>query len=267
MVTAEIIEGDVIDVLKTLPSSKFHLCVTSPPYNVGIDYGDTYKDKRPWEEYYDWCIEWMKEVYRILRPDGRFCPVHYLSCGDKHQREAPLMRLRVEAERIGFHHKGLAVWYDTTIPKRTAWGSYMSPSAPYVNCPFEGILFEYKSQWKRRDRGLSDITKKEFEMATSGIWKLATEKNREHPAPYPESLPSLTIKLLTYPGDWVLDPFVGSGTTCVAAKRNRRNSVGIEISPDYVKMARERLKLSVQRSWDKYDTPSWRGGDKTRQRS
>lgn len=254
MVTTEIIQGDVIEELKKLPSKKFHLCFTSPPYNLGIDYGCLVNDKRLWEEYYGWCIEWMEEVYRVLRPDGRFCLVHYLSCGDKHRREAPLMRLSVELERLGFHHHGLAVWNDVTLSRRTAWGSYCSPSAPYINSPFEGILISYKSQWKKRDRGPGDISKRDFHMATSGMWNAATVgRAGGHPAPFSEGLATLAIKLLTYPGDWVLDPFVGSGTTCVAAKRNRRNSVGIEINPAYVSATKKRLEFSVQESWDKYE--------------
>lgn len=254
MVTAEIIQGDVLEVLKTLPSNKFHLCFTSPPYNVGIDYGELVDDKREWREYYDWCSRWFTEVYRVLRPDGRFGLVHYLSLGDANHREPPLLHLQSELEGAGFKHHGLAIWNDTTLSKRTAWGSYCSPSAPYINSPFEGILISYKSQWRKRDRGPGDIDKRTFAMATSGIWNAATVNRRVgHPAPFSEGLASIAIRLLTYPGDLVLDPFVGSGSTLVAAKRNRRNSIGIEINPEYVRMANERLKFSVQRSWDKYD--------------
>ena len=254
MIEAEIIEGDAIDVLKTLPSNRFHLCFTSPPYNVGIDYGELVDDKREWELYYDWSERWIREVHRVLRPDGRFGLVHYLSLGDATHREAPLLRLESTVARVGFRHHGVAIWNDTTLSRRTAWGSYCSPSAPYINSPYEGILISYKSQWRKRDGGPGDIGKRDFEMATSGIWNAATVgRAGGHPAPFSEGLATLAIRLLTYPGEWVLDPFVGSGTTVVAAKRNRRNSIGIEIEPKYVKMANERLKFCVQRSWDKYD--------------
>lgn len=258
LIKSEIIEGDVIDVLKTLPSNKFHLVFTSPPYNVGMDYGRLVDDRRSWDEYYEWCRRWIRGIYRILRPDGRFGLVHYLSLGDATHREAPLLHLETTLRDEHFRHHGLAIWNDTTLSTRTAWGSYCSPSAPYVNSPFEGILISYKSQWKKRDRGYADISKRDFEMATSGIWTVGTATTeRRHPASFPESLPSLAIRLLTYPGDWVLDPFVGIGTTMVATKRNRRNGIGIEINPEYVKIARERLDaITVTQSWDKYDNPS-----------
>jgi len=262
VVEAKIIQGDAIEVLKSLPSNKFHLCFTSPPYNVGIDYGALVDDKREWELYYDWSREWIGEVFRVLRPDGRFGLVHYLSLGDARHREAPLLRLERTAADVGFRHHGLAIWNDSTLSKRTAWGSYCSPSAPYINSPFEGVLISYKSQWKKRDHGPGDISKRDFAMATSGLWNAATVGRSEsgHPAPFSEGLAKIAIQLLTYPGDWVLDPFVGSGTTCVAAKRNRRNSIGIEIEPKYVEMTKERLKFLVTRSWDRYDGKVDKGG-------
>jgi site-specific DNA-methyltransferase (adenine-specific) len=256
MIKSEIIEGDVIEVLKTLPSNKFHLVFTSPPYNVGMDYGRLVNDRRSWEEYYGWCGVWIREIYCVLRPDGRFGLVHYLSLGDASHREAPLLRLESIVHDAGFQHHGLAIWNDSTLSKRTAWGSYCSASAPYINSPFEGILISYKSQWKKRDRGKSDISKCDFEMATSGIWNAATEHiyRDRHPAPFSLRLATIAIRLLTYSDDWVLDPFSGTGTTLAAAKRIRRHSVGIEINPEYVKIARKRLdNITVTQSWGKYD--------------
>jgi site-specific DNA-methyltransferase (adenine-specific) len=257
LIKSEIIEGDVIEVLKTLPSNKFHLVFTSPPYNVGMDYGRLVDDKREWGLYYNWSGLWIRQLFRVLRPDGRFGLVHYLSLGDANHREAPLLHFESIIRDAGFRHHGLAIWNDTTLSRRTAWGSYCSPSAPYINSPFEGILVSYKSQWKKRNGGPGDISKRDFEMATSGIWNAATEHayREAHPAPFSERLAEIAIKLLTYPGDWVLDPFSGTGTTIAVAKKNRRNGIGIEINPEYVKIARKRLdNITVTQSWEKYDT-------------
>jgi DNA modification methylase len=88
-----------------------------------------------WDAYYTWCKEWLSEIYRVLKPDGRFCLNHYLSLGQSDNRHAPLMDLNYICTReIGFKHHGLACWDDITLTKRTAWGSWISASAPYINC-------------------------------------------------------------------------------------------------------------------------------------
>lgn len=250
--------GDCMELFKGLDDNSVNLVVTSPPYNVGIRY-DTYVDRVPWNEYYDWCRGWMKEVYRVMKPDGRFCLDHYLSLGaggvkkkytgSLDNRHSPAMDLNCIATDIGFKHHGVAEWMDVTLTKRTAWGSWLSASAPYVNSPFEVILVMYKDHWKRDNKGISTITKGEFMEACSGVWKLPTEHRRGGgrknkpgcPAPFPVALPRRCINLLTYEGDLVLDPFMGNGSTAVAAKETKRSYIGFEISPSYCKYAEERL--------------------------
>jgi len=219
------------------------LVFTSPPYNIGISY-DVYNDNQPWDEYYEWCKEWLKELFRVLKDDGRCCIVHYLSLGKANNRHSPLMEINHIALDLGYKHHGLAIWWDITLTKLTAWGSWLSASAPYINSPFEGILIMYKDKWKKKSKGKTSISKEEFMEACSGIWKIPPERKRKHPAPFPVALAERAIKLLSYEGDIVFDPFCGSGTTLVAAKKLNRSYIGMDISEKYCDMARKRLMVN-----------------------
>ncbi len=250
--------GDCIEVMKTLPDKSIDFILTSPPYNCGIRY-NSYNDRRRFDEYYLWCEEWLRQFHRLLKDDGRACIVHYLSLGsgkagfkvgikngtsqddDFRSRHAPLMKINCIAENIGLRHHGVAIWWDITLSKRTAWGSWLSASAPYINSPFEGILVLYKERWKKDNKGITQIEKEEFMESCSGVWKIAPEHNREHPAPFPEKLASRCIRLFTYEGDTVLDPFNGSGTTTKVAKDTNRNAIGIELDPVYMDIAKRRI--------------------------
>jgi len=236
----KILNGDCLTELKKLPDYSIDLIVTSPPYNCGIEY-NSYNDNMKWEDYYLWCQIWIKQLFRVLRNDGRLCLIHYLSLGQSNNRHAPLMKLNCIAEEIGFKHYGLAIWWDITLAKRTAWGSWLSASAPYINSPFEGILILYKNHWKKVSGGKTDISKEEFMESCSGIWKIAPEHKRQHPAPFPIKLAERCIKLLSFEQDTILDPFMGSGTTGVACKNLNRNFIGIEISQKYCEMAKKRI--------------------------
>ena len=244
----QIICDDAVKGMKKLENNKADLVVTSPPYNLGIDYTTGIAmDTIPWDKYYNWSREWMTEVFRILKPNRRFCLDHYLSCGEgakseSRGRQAPLMRLNEIALEIGFKHHGVAIWNESTVSKGTAWGSYMMASAPYVNSPYEGILILYKGEWKREDKGKSTISREDFIEACHGSWKMQPVKDRSHPAPFPIKLPKLCIELLTYEGDLVIDPFMGSGTTGVACKLTNRDCIGFDNIEKYCQMARDRIE-------------------------
>ena len=236
----QILQGDSVEILKKIPDNYVDLVVTSPPYNCGIKY-DVHEDNMDWTEYYKWCDVWLHELFRTLKPDGRVCLIHYLSLGQSSNRHAPLMKLNCMAEDIGFKHHGVAIWWDITLTKQTAWGSWLSASAPYINSPFEGILVLYKDRWKKDRQGKTDIRKEEFMESCSGIWKIAPEHDRRHPAPFPKKLASRCIRLLSYEDDLVLDPFCGGGTACVVAKEANRKYIGIDISEKYCNMTKEKL--------------------------
>ena len=235
----QIIVGDALDILKMLPNEFVDITITSPPYNVGIQY-DNYNDKMDINDYYHWCNQWIKEIYRVTKDKGRFILIHCLSCGNANKRFSPFSRLLCMSEDAGFKHHGIAIWEDRTISKFTAWGSFLSSSAPYINSPYEAIGIMYKNEWKRKGE-TGEITKEQFIMGCSGIWKVQPEHNRTHPAPFPVKLAKLIITLLTNKEDIILDPFIGSGTTAIAACELGRKFIGIEISPKYASIAKERI--------------------------
>jgi DNA modification methylase len=118
-----IICGDCLDILPQIEENTIDLIITSPPYNIKKEY-DLYIDDLPWDEYYLWCEQWLSECLRVLKPDGRMALNHYLSFGNKKGRTAPIMELNSIAQKLGFKHHSLAVWTDSTLSRRTAWGCY-----------------------------------------------------------------------------------------------------------------------------------------------
>jgi site-specific DNA-methyltransferase (adenine-specific) len=239
---------DCLEGMKKIEDNSIDLIVTSPPYNLSIQY-DSYDDNKSLKDYFNWCNDWLKECYRVLKPDGRMCLNHYFSCGTSEIRFAPLMRLNYMAEDIGFKHHGIATWDDRTISKRTAWGSWISASAPYINSPYEGIMIMYKLHWKKEKPGISTILPKEFMESCSGIWKIQPEHKNQTIANFPVALASRCINLLSYKDEIILDPFMGAGTTAVAAKQSCRKYIGFEISEKYCKIAEKRLTQENIGEW------------------
>lgn len=229
-----------LTTLSRIPDHYLDLTVTSPPYNIGIKY-DGYKDEREVEDYFAWMEYLLRELYRTSKPDGRVCINHYLSMKMQGVRCSPISRITQIAEKVGFKFHAIAVWTDRSINKLTAWGSWLSASAPQVNTPFEGILILYKENWKKENPGITNISKEEFMASCSGVWNLKPESKLHHPAAFPESLPSRCIQLLSYEGDVVYDPFIGTGTTAVVCKKLKRNFIGSEVSARYCKIAKKRL--------------------------
>ena len=247
-----IICGDCIKTLPDFPENSVDLIVTSPPYNINIQY-DKYNDKIDWVEYYKWTEKWLRECYRVLKNDGRICINHYLSFGYSNYRTAPLMEINTIALNIGYKHHSVVVWFDRTLSKKTAWGSWKSASSPYINSPNEGILILYKNQWKKEKKGKSTINSLEFVDLCRGIWKIPTEPNQTTKANFPIALPYKCIRLLSYEGDIVLDPFSCGGTTCLSALKNNRQYIGIELSDNYCKKSIERLETEMEKNYIDFD--------------
>ncbi len=234
-----LINDDFLNV--NLPKKSIDLIVTSPPYNVGIDYNQ-HDDTIPYEEYLDWTKQWLKKALTLLKRDGRLClniPLDKNKGGIK-PVYADIVKIALD---VGFKYQTTIIWNEQNISRRTAWGSFMSASAPYVITPVETIVVLYKESWKKLSKGESDITKEEFIEWTNGLWTFPGESKKRigHPAPFPLELPKRCIKLFSYVGDTVLDPFLGSGTTAIAAYKLRRKAIGVEIDEKYFELAIKRI--------------------------
>ena len=235
----KIIHGNCLTVLKKFPSNSIDCVITSPPYNIGIDYDGT-SDLKSWGEYHSFLEEVLKELYRVLKFGGRLCLVIGLgSANDRHPTDAYII---VNAEKVGFKHRDRIVWYKKGVQKRTAWGTYKSARCPFVTTPCEFIIVFSKGDYRKLPEGESDIEAEEFQRWTYGFWDIGHIKKVYHPAEFPVEIPLRLIKLYTYVGDIVLDPFAGSGTTAVACILTRRKFVCIDISEKYCRIAEERIK-------------------------
>ncbi|MWV61605.1 site-specific DNA-methyltransferase [Helicobacter saguini] len=224
-----------------LESSSIDLIVTSPPYNVGIEYNSN-EDSMNYDEYLQWTQSWLANCYFWLKSSGRMCLNIPLDKNKGGQQSVGADITHI-AKSVGFKYHSTIIWNESNISRRTAWGSWMSASAPYVIAPVELILVLYKDKWKKDSKGTSDITKNEFMAWTNGVWSFNGESKKRvgHPAPFPRELPRRCIKLFSYVGDVVLDPFCGSGTTLLESMLHNRLGVGIEIDKTYCELAKDRI--------------------------
>jgi DNA modification methylase len=236
-----VILGDAREVLRRLPENSVHLMVTSPPYNVGKEYDEDLT----LGEYLDFIEEVMREVHRVLVWGGRAC-FNVANLGRKPY--IPLHAYLIERfEEIGFLFRGEIIWDkgDAVSGSSTAWGTWMSPVNPTLRDQHEYIIVLSKGDFRRRKPPgrRPTITRDEFLEYTRSVWRFPPESARRvgHPAPFPEELPYRCIQLYTFEGDVVLDPFAGSGTTCVAAAKTGRHYICIEVREDYVEAALRRL--------------------------
>jgi len=227
------------DIFKTevIKPKSVDLIVTSPPYNVDIKY-NSHNDKISYDKYKEFSKKWMSLCYEWLKDDGRFCLNIPLDKNKGGLQSVGADLTRIATKEVGFKYQSTIVWNEGNISRRTAWGSWMSASAPYVIAPVELIVILYKNTWKKTSGSKeSDISKKEFTDWTNGLWTFNGEKKNKigHPAPFPVELPRRCIKLFSYVGDIVLDPFLGSGSTLVASYLNDRIGIGIDIDAHYCK--------------------------------
>ena len=236
-----IIKNDLF-VTQAVRDDSIDLIVTSPPYNVDIHY-NSHDDRSSYQEYMEFNRKWLSRCFKWLKTDGRLC-LNIPLDKNKGGQQSVGADFTGTAKELGYRYHSTIVWNEGNISRRTAWGSWMSASAPYVIAPIELIVVLYKQEWKKnRLDGQNDITRQEFLDWTNGLWTFQGESKKRigHPAPFPLELPRRCIKLFSFLGDTVLDPFLGSGTTLLAAEMNERKSIGIEIDESYCRIAKDRL--------------------------
>jgi|SRR5687767_9674397 len=226
---------------KLLNFESIDLIITSPPYNVGIDYNSD-NDNVDYLSYLEFTKKWLTNCFKWLKLDGRFC-INLPLDKNKNGQQSVYADILAIAKAIGFKYHSTIIWNEGNISKRTAWGSWLSASAPYVIAPVEVIIILYKDTWKKSKKGTSSISKDEFMQWTNGLWTFNGESKKRigHPAPFPRELPKRCIKLFSYVGDVVLDPFLGSGTTLLECINNERFGIGIELDINYCQLAKERV--------------------------
>lgn len=228
------IVGDAVKELKKLPSKSIDLICTDPPYNLGKNYGNNI-DLKQWHEYEQFTNDWLIEAKRILKNEGSI----YVFMGVKF-----ISRLFLMFQELGFHLNSWIVWHYTQGMGRTKG---FSPR-------HEDILYFTKSS--EYTFNLDDIripqkyfrTRNNMKGANPGdVWQFShihysNPERLNHPTQKPEAIIKRIILASSNKEDLVLDPFVGSGTTCVVANLLNRNWIGIDMNPDYIKMSKNRIK-------------------------
>jgi len=227
--------------MEELPDNSIHLMVTSPPYNVGKEYDQNLS----FTEYREFLKSVWKEVYRVLVPGGRAC-INIANLGRKPY--IPLHAFIIkDMLDIDFLMRGEIIWNKgSSASPSTAWGSWLSAKNPTLRDVHEYILVFSKGTFKRENpkKRESTISKEEFLEFTKSVWTFPAVSARKigHPAPFPEELPYRCIQLYTFKEEVILDPFIGSGQTAIAAIKTGRYYVGYEINEEYVKLAEKRIK-------------------------
>ena len=238
---AKILYANTLTTKQIAPES-IDLIVTSPPYNLDIKYNSS-SDRLPYDDYLSFSKQWMRRAYEWLKSDGRMC-LNVPLDKNKGGHQSVGADITSVAKKVGFQYHSTIIWNEGNISKTSAWGSWKSASCPYVIAPVELIILLYKESWKRvQGSKISDISREEFISWTNGVWTFSGEKKSKigHPAPFPVELPKRCIKLFSFVGDTVLDPFMGSGSTGVVCEQLNRHFIGFELNREYYDIASRRI--------------------------
>ena len=262
-----IVHGDARD-MTAVDDCSVALVVTSPPYYAGKEYEQALGEGHVPGSYVDF-LTMLRDVFaecrRVLEPGGRIA-VNVANLGRKPYRSLSADVMRIIQDDLALLPRGEIIWQKARgATGSIAVGSYLSAANPVLRDVSERIIVASKGRFdravprkERERRGLpyeNTIEKDEFFESTLDVWEMRPEHARRvgHPAPFPVELPERLMRLYTYRGDVVLDPFMGSGTTAVAAVRNDRRYVGYETDAAYVELARERI--TAERAGDSAGGP------------
>ena len=228
------------------PYKDVDLIVTSPPYGLDVEGSDD--GLEGWDDYLDKAEAWAQALYGVLHPEhGRLC-LNVPLDKSKGSREPVYADWVVLLQEAGFTYESTIIWKEGNVSNHQARGSVASPNAPHAVAPVETVIVMYRGQWNRNEpRRSSDITELDWVDWLSTTWEFAGEHRHRvgHLAPFPLELPRRLVQLFSFPGDLVGDPFLGSGTSAVAALRLGRRFVGSDIDPDNVTLSRARVAREV----------------------
>ncbi len=228
------------EAMREIPDNSVHLMVTSPPYNATKEYDEDLTLK----EYLQLLKNVLTETYRVLVYGGRAC-VNVANLGRRPYIPLSDYISQMMLE-IGYLMRGEIIWYKGAgAGVSMAWGSWQSAANPVLRDTHEYILVFSKGSFARKkpDEKNDTISREQFMEWTKSVWRMNPESARKvgHPAPFPVELPYRLIQLYTYTEDIVLDPFMGSGSTAIAALKAGRKYVGYEVEPAYIELAEERI--------------------------
>ena len=261
----KIIIGDSKTMTRFIRKESVHLVVTSPPYWKLKDYGTDVQIGQSaisYEEYLNSLFDVFRECVKVLVPDGKLCinimPIFLSGAASKFGRRVTkpmLTDLELFMRSLGnmFFHS-LYIWDKRKIVRFSSFGSYPYPPNLFSTFPYEWIIVFSKAgkhpsvpKWRKEK---SKIAQKEWaDWCVNSIWEMqpASAEKEGHPAPFPEELPRRIIKLYSFVGDTVLDPFLGTGTTTKVAIELHRNSIGFEINPYYLPIIKRKIGYGLQR--------------------
>ncbi|PAF43318.1 site-specific DNA-methyltransferase [Helicobacter sp. 11S03491-1] len=225
--------------MNEIPDNSIHLMVTSPPYNVSKDYDEDLS----LNQYLEFLKNVFRETKRVLVEGGRVC-INVANIGRK-----PYIPLTTHINTVmlelGFLMRGEIIWdKSASSGVSMAWGSFKSASNPVLRDTHEYILIFSKGDFKREKNNKNDsISKDDFMQWSKSVWQFnaISAKKIGHPAPFPIELPRRLIEFYSFEDDIILDPFIGSGTTAIAALQLNRNYIGYEINAQYLKLANKRI--------------------------
>ncbi|WP_407415935.1 DNA-methyltransferase [Methanobrevibacter sp.] len=228
------------EVMDEIPDDSIHLMITSPPYNVGKEYDDDLT----LDEYLGLLTTVFSQTHKKLVTGGRAC-INIANIGRKPYIPLHAMIIEIMLD-LGFLMRGEIIWNKSASGGGScAWGSWMSASNPVLRDYHEYILIFSKDSYSKnkKQEKRDTISHDDFIDWTKSIWTFpaVNAKKIGHPAPFPIELPHRLINLYSYESDVVLDPFCGSGTTCIAAIQNNRNYIGYDIKKEYIDLAQKRI--------------------------
>jgi site-specific DNA-methyltransferase (adenine-specific) len=247
----KLIIGDSRVVMGTeIPANSIDLIVTSPPYNCKIKY-DSWDDEVQYADYLVFMREWLTSAYNVLKDDGRIAiNIFYeISQPGRGGRVFVASDIHQIMKEIGYKFNGVVRLNENQSERvdYCAWGSWKSASAPYIYNPEECVIIACKKVWKKQNKGISTIGRDEFMESVKGVWDYRAATSTKTKASFSIELPLRAINILSYEGDLVLDPFNGRGTTGAACKILDRNYIGVDISPNYIEIARSEINNMVSK--------------------